>query len=442
MKRVAQALVVLSVVYTGATIAFENDFANLPIVAVGSITLYAFDILFMAVVVATFLAAALEPVREPRRWRNVVLLVCVVYVAYELLIIGLGAWAVHDREPVFIARELIVRFAVLFIPFFYAVAFRAMKPVWAIHAVEACAVWLLGYAAWTYATTGVLRYQWAEGDRLYILWGGSFLVFAWLVLSRLLLFRSSLWGAVLAAAGFVGILVSNRRSGFLALFVVTLYQTILNRNSGRRVAITLAVISTVFVAVFLSQSFLLTATKYAVKTSLSVNSANGADRLMRWRLAAQTLVQEPFKDYIWAGREYSLNATPKGGIWGPHLFVLDISVREGVVGLGFWLFVLTSTVVIGLRNRSRDPVTGFALSFLVVYLAYAALNACWYATGNVILLYMTIAIVLHQDRALELAGTQGVFAPEGDWHVALGTALLEPPEYSRRDPTSNDHCGQ
>jgi O-antigen ligase len=247
-----------------------------------------------------------------------------------------------------------------------------------------------------YLEFGVMRYR--------VLQGSAFLLFAWpfvLAVSGAVSRRYSVAFLVLAS---VGLVLANQRSGLIAFAVAGL---VCLGMSGQYRRILPALVPITLIAAIIALLWERQANSvfgYTLSHLLDISSGNGADRLMRWRLAWDFFASRPFSDYVWSWRFYLVDLQ-RG--YQPHNFVLEIALFEGLAGLVFYGSMLT-TALRGAWNWGRKDAEARALiGYLIAYLVFSFQNADWYTTVNIPLLIAATAALASRVDWLRRVGGHG-----------------------------------
>jgi O-antigen ligase len=202
----------------------------------------------------------------------------------------------------------------------------------------------------------------------------------------------------------VGLVLANQRSGLMAFAVAGL---VCLGMSGQYRRILPALVPITLIAAIVALLWERQANSvfgFTLSHLLDVSSGNGADRLMRWRLAWDFFVSHPFNDYVWSWRYYS---TYLSDAYQPHNFVLEIAGREGVVGLAFYGSMLWA-VLRGAWNWGRHDAEARALiGWLVFYVVFSLMNANHYLPTSLPLLVAATAALASRVDWLRRVGGHG-----------------------------------
>jgi hypothetical protein len=374
--------------------AVDLSFAYVTIV--GHVTYYHLLLLAAAVVgTGTLMRTANASERSGSR---TICRILIAYLLFEILVVApvsiwLGRMTVNT-----IVGEISVRFTWLLFPVMLALCgddrSRKTAGIAAVIAAVCLAVWTV-YAAATggggyYVEEGVTRW------RVLALGGGGLLLFAWpfaLAMSRAVPRR---YTAALLAISLLGVALTNSRSGLIA-FAVAGVACMAMSGQIRRLVMWAVPAGLLAAAIGLAWGEQATgAFGYTLSHLFDISSGNGADRLVRWRLAWDFFASRPFNDYVWSWRYYLVYLSD---LYPPHNFVLEIAVFEGVAGLAFY----GSTLVTALRHAwawgRKDAQARALLGYLVAYLVFSLQNADWYLPVSLALLVAALAgIVARVDQ--------------------------------------------
>lgn len=398
----ASALAVALVVFTGFSVISGVQLGyNWPL-KFGGVSVYVFDVLL-----AGAMATAL--LRRRPGWRrglvrsNVwVLQVILTYIAYQVLIILPLAVAFTDNGFVGTVRILDVRFAVILIAFFYPFALADFSPRHLIRAFDIAALCVVAVAVARFVANGPTTFLLGDVLRMRELWGGSSLLFGWLIISRLFLHRATFANALCVAAGLVGVVLVNHRSAYIALVAAVGVQLALFARSRKRLAtIALLTISSAL-ALALAPTIVRSSTVYSLSIFVGHQDANTTDRLTTSAYAWDYFQAHPLGDFALSGEWYLPGSNAPA--WGAHNFVMEILQTEGLPGALFYAALLGIVFRIVVRNRQRDQISTTMGSYLVFYLVFAFFNTNIYSTPNLPLLAAAVGIILYRNEKLAEVG--------------------------------------
>ena len=334
---------------------------------------------------------------------RLVLSLCWVYIGYQLFIVLPAAVLLHDLRPVDVVRLIEVRLALLLIPVTYSIVLRYWKPRVLIALLDAAAVALVVYVIYNYAAHGVHGYVESGVFRLRAVWGGGILLFGWLLLTSLFYWPTSVWRLGMAGLALVGVGLANERSGLLACVTSFIAVILVVRGVSRRALIALVLVAAVSGGVYFGSSpQVRQSVAYSVTTVINPSSDQTAqDRVIRSALGLAYFEQHPFGDYVWNRAFYSVNLGSADFV--PHNFVVQLLVTQGVIASGLYFAIIGLAVFIAWRNR-LDRLSSVMLAYLVFYFTFCLLNANVDLRENVSLFFITVAIILRQnkERALSL----------------------------------------
>lgn len=301
--------------------------------------------------------------------------ILIAYLAFELLVVLPVAVWLGMAKPTAIMSEMAVRFTWLLFPMVLVMCAddrtRSRAGTLAIIAASCLAAWGLYSAA-----TGGAGYYLESGELRYrVLYGGALVLFAWpfvVALSRDISRRTTV---PLLAVSLVGLVLTNMRSGYVAFAIAGLACLVMSGQIRRVVPWIVPAALMVIVVWLLWGRQAGDALGYTMSHLLDFSSGNGADRVMRDVLAWDFFVRYPFNDYVWSWR-YFLVYVHDG--YGPHNFLLNVAVTEGVAGLAFYGSVLMVTLRGAWTWGKRDAVARALGAYLIFYLVFALGNATWY----------------------------------------------------------------
>ena len=397
MKYLAIAVGIGMAVFTAVSIAYADTWSYFVLANVGPISVSTFDLLFAAAAGLWLLANAvrLGPEREPMN--RLVLSLCWAYIGYQLFIVFPAAVLLHDLRPVDVVRLIEVRLALLLIPVTYSIVLRYWKPSVLVAILDAAAVALVVYVIYNYAAHGVHGYVESGVLRLRAVWGGGILLFGWLLLTSPLLLADERLAAGDGRSGSCG-----SRSRERAIRSARLRDQLHRRGPGgarreqtcpdrarprrRRERRSLLRI----LAAGAPERRLLGHDRHQ-----PLLRPDGPGSRIRSTLGLAYFEQHPLGDYVWNRAFYSVNLGSAGFV--PHNFVVQLLVTQGLIASGLYFAIIGLAVFIAWRNR-RDRLSSVMLAYLVFYFTFCLLNANVDLRENVSLFFITVAIVLYQNR--------------------------------------------
>jgi hypothetical protein len=337
--------------------------------------------------------------------------ILLVYLAFELLVVIPVAIWLGMAKPTAILSEMAVRFTWLLFPMVLALCADARtRRIAAIIGVIAAACLLLwgvysaatGGAGW-YLEYGDLRYR--------VLYGGALMLFAWpfvLALSRDVSRRSTI---PLLVIPLVGLVLTNMRSGYIAVAIAGLACLVMSKQLRKVVPwiVPAALLAAVVVLLWGHQAS--DALGYTMSHLLDLTSGNGADRVTRDILAWNFFVRYPFNDYVWSWRYYLVYLQNP---YGPHSFVMDIAVTEGVAGLAFYGSMLWVTLRHAWNWARKDTEARVLVGYLILYIVFQLANGGWYDPVNMALFVAASAALVVRVDQLRAAEASGVPAQDAE----------------------------
>jgi hypothetical protein len=405
MKYLARTLVPCLVLFTVLAMAGDpgdvnglgrlaSDLTSM-VIPLGPLEINVFDILFALSTAAFFYAISLKTPTDASSLNRVVLRLTGAYLLYQLVVVIPVAMFWHDIGPTEAYRFVTARLALVLIPFFYYVGLRYVRPERLVLLVNVAATALLLYGLYRYVFIGP-QGGWENGEfRLRVLWGGSALLFGWLVVSGLILQPRPLYAYWMGLAGLLGIVLVNHRSGYVALVFATVSYVILSRRFTRRL-VAIAVVALVGAALLAAVSpTIKQSAAYSLTTMFNPHAdVTAQDRVERSALAWDYLRQHPLGDYVWNQQYYLVDLTDP---FGPHNWVIYALNTQG------WLSALLLFALVGSIMAAgwsvRGQKLGLAMTvYLVFYLSFCLFNGNFESLENISLFAIAAALVLHTNR--------------------------------------------
>lgn len=420
MKYLALIVAAAAAAVTALSMAMEPQFKTYTLLSLGFVSVNPFDVVIGGAICLILVRNALHLSPDPVTSNRWVLWLCAAYFFFQLFIILPVAVLGHGLRPIDVVRQQEVRLAIVLVPFFYSLVLRYWRPSAIIAMFDAAAAALALWVFYAYVTTGGAGY-WDSGVyRLRAAWGGTTLLFGWLILTSLFYWPMRPWRLALAALGAGGLVLVNHRSGILALGLALLVQLIAMRGVAKRAAVAFGVFLALAVGVLYSSPFLRNSLAYSLGTLFNPSAdVNASDRVTRPLMALAYFQQHPLGDYIWNQSYYLVNLGKEG--YGPHNFVAQLLVTQGVVATALYLAPVAVVVVLAWRNRT-EPQSSVMLAYLTFYLVFCLFNTNIDSVENVALLYVSMALVLDVNRRLCLAEEHGGVESPGGVLVQSGSA--------------------
>jgi O-Antigen ligase len=399
MRYLAIAIAACLAVFTALSMALAPSFVNSALASAGFLSIYPFDVVLGAAILVLFTGNAIFFTRDPVPVNRLVVSLCIICVGYQLLVVLPAAVLLHDLRPIDVLRAQEVRFGLILVLVVYGVVLRYCRPALLVAFFDIAAAALALWVIYRFLTTGEQGYWDGGVFRLRAVWGGAALLFGWLFLASLFYWPVRPWRLVLAILALGGIILANHRSGFLALLAAFVMQMLATSRVTRRAVLTTAVIAVVGVGVYYAAPSVRDSAAYSLRTMFSAGAdPNAADRVVRSRLGFDYFVQHPLGDYVWNRRYYLVNL--RNGGWEPHNFIVQLLVTQGIVASLLFLVIIGLAGSIAWRNR-RDQLSAVMLAYLTFYLVFCLFNTNIYSLENVALLFVAVALILHQNRTLQ-----------------------------------------
>ncbi len=403
MKYLAIAIAASLAAFTAVAMAGAPAFDSRTLVSVGFINIYAFDLVVGLAVLALLVVSAFYFEPDPVPLNRLVIWLCLVFLGYEFLVVLPAAVLLHGLRAFDVVRLLEYRLDLLLVLVLYTVVLRFISLDLLVTVFDVAAAGLALWIVYRYVAVGPTG-QWEDGVfRLRVAWGGSSLLFCWLILSSLFYWPVRLWRLVLAIAAAAAVVMTNHRSAFLALLAALIVQVLASGRITRRVALALAAVAVMGIGVYYASPTVRDSVSYSLRTMFNPNAdMTSQDRVVRSVMSLAYFAKHPFGDYIWNQRYYLVQVTFS---FPPHNFVVQRLVTQGVIGSALFFAVIGVTIVLGWRNR-RDRCSAFCLTYLALYLVFCSLNANIDLRENQALFAVAVAMILARNRSLREAAAE------------------------------------
>lgn len=404
MIRVVPTLVRVSllalVAYTAISMAVAAQLDDMLALQVGPVTVYLFDILLLFAVVLVVHQLLIDgdlPVPPSNR---TVLFLVLAYCAYQLAVIFPLAVIVYGIEPVGALRQLEWRLSLILIPYIYLAVLRWVTTERLILLLKVAASLLALYVIYRYITVGPV---FDDGTRLRQLWGGATLLFGFLIITSVFLPSARLIITIGGAAlGLAGIVLTNHRSGYVALLAAVIPIVLQRRHLSSRMLVAPVIALACLALVLVASPTIRASTYYSLRTMVDATADQTArDRVDRSGLGLAYFAEHPLGDYTWSGRYYLVDLG--GNDFEPHNFVVQFLSQQGIVGLAFLLGIILATMRIAWRNRAADATSTVMLAYFVFYLVFCLFNTVIINQWNVLLLAVPVGVILHRNASLAAA---------------------------------------
>jgi len=381
--------------------AFWRDLASPELFGAAGISIYPTDLL----IAGTFVYGVLDLLdillggRSSRIEQAIALLIG-GYATYTLCVVWPVA-VLGGLSPAQSIRAVASRFMVLLVPLAMGLLRRRPQLEETLLTAPAfMAIPLVLGGAFNAATRSFVVSAEEGYTRIRLLWGGSALIFAWPILVGLVHQRTarSRSAIILAVTGVIGVLMANHRTAFVTLAVV-LPMLFRPRNKMAKRLLVVLLVGFVFALLLLAVASLSPgeAFGYSAARLLDFTAGNGADRLMRWRLAAATFWARPFNDIAWTDQWYLVDLARD---YGPHNWVLEVLVSEGVMGFAFYIGVFIQAFRYSRRWSRYDGIVTGLSTYIVFFLLFCAFNGNFYSLANQPFLWLAIGMLSHRGETL------------------------------------------
>jgi O-antigen ligase len=345
--------------------------------------------------------------------------ILIAYLLFELLVVVPVALWLGTAKLTAILGTMDVRIAWVLFPTMLVICADERARRWAGQVTVIAAVCLVAWGLFSAATGGGGYYVEFGDVRYRILQGQGSLLFAWpfmLACSGAVSRRHTFAFLGLAAAGLV---LTNHRSDLIAFAVAGLLCLFMSGQFRRALTAIVPIALVAGIVALLWGGQVSTIFGYTVSHLFDISSGNGADRMMRWRLAWEFFSARPFNDYVWSWRYYLVNL---GEAYAPHNFALEIAGREGVAGLLFYGSMLWTPLHRAWEWGRRDTEARALVGWLVFYIVFSLMNANHYLPTSMPLFVGALAALASRIDSLSHAGGRD---RDGDF---AGLAGAEVPE--------------
>jgi len=389
------------VIFCGVAMAY-TPLSDMKLPIIGKLTYYQVLLAFAALMGAGgLLRVAGGPERSVSRTMCRLL---IAYMLFELLFVAPVALFAGSASVTAVLETMAVRFTWVLFPVLLALASDDKARTIASGTVIVVAACLMLWGLYLAATGGGGYYLDGAEVRFRILYGSATLLFAWPFVLAMAGVVSRRLTVLLIVISLVGLVLTNHRTGMIAFALAGVACVLLSGRARQLVAwlVPLGLAAAIGVALVGQRGASIFG--YTFAHLFDFSSGNGADRLMRWRLAAEFFTARPINDYVWSWRYYLVNLAQP---YQPHNFALEIAVTEGLAGIVFYLAVLTAPLRAAWAWVRRDAIARALFAYIFIYIAFSVGNANWYLPLNFALLVGGVAGLTARVDQLRRADAAG-----------------------------------
>lgn len=389
MKKFLYLVFALAVLFMAVSMLVPKDVGTTGVTMPFGVTLGAFD----AVVLLAFLGLGLwlvGHVDTPLSQLELAVIVLVLcYLTYEVfVVVPLGVMS--GLSPIFMLRSVAPRLAVVLLPTFYLLLRNGVRSATFVGALSLVAAIVAVIVVVRYLVLGPLGGVDEIGFRLREAWGGTILLFGWLLLGALIIRRNGLLSLCLSLLAVLAIALTNQRSGYVALLVALLFYVAFNRRKSGRAIVIASLAATGVILVVAFMPVVKDSMVYSVQTMFSVNAdLNTQDRVVTSVAAWNEFTRRPLGDIAWHPTDNYAS-----GHWDAHNVVFQVLAAEGLIGFLFHAALWGVIFAAAFRHRHFSAVLRFGSTYIVFYLVFCLFNTNFYSSANAILLMSVGAVIL------------------------------------------------
>lgn len=319
-----------------------------------------------------------------------------VYFVYQVIIILPLSYLDKMGSVRDIVFALVPRFALLLIPFFFWFVLPAFKkPEKLLNWFNLSAIFLVLGAYLNYRSGSVYA---TNTGQIRMLSAGSVAIFGLSFIINFFKSKRSFWNYLYIALSLLGLIAANYRAAYVFLFLVVLIGVWIMGKTGSRLKtfiMSILVIATILFS--FAQNGVVWSSFYQRIESINLQDENAQVRFEYWRQAYDRFTDSPLNGSMAQGEYY--RSMYVSDYPAPHNFVFEILPTQGVVGLLFILYLLTTSIVIGIRNR-RDEMSLQMLLSLTFYVLFSTFNPIFLNPWVMPVLIVTVSVLLYRDKAL------------------------------------------
>lgn len=325
-----------------------------------------------------------------------VILVILLQCAYQIIIVVPLSLTEGSYSWVDIVRLLGPRLYMILIPFIYWLVLPAYSNIEASQKlIVYSSIILVGAGFLNFGSGNVFRTNTGE---LRLLWGGTAITFAFVMVVSIHFFSKMKSRFLLALLSIVGLVMANHRSAYLTVLLLVIVTMLGRAGKSARpkmyfgaflfFAVALVAISEVPV---LRENFFT-----RVASSADLTDPNAEVRIDRWAMAASYFLDHPLNGSMLKNEYYDSSIVFD---FPPHNWIFEILATQGLIGFGFYLLMFLLIARIGLMNR-EDPVSWQMLLAVMFYLVFCLMNANFLTKWNVYMLAFPCAMILFRNKML------------------------------------------
>ena len=326
---------------------------------------------------------------------RVVLLVLASYALFQILVVLPLSHLYLGLSAKNLMRGLSSRLAILTIPYFYYCVVDADRKI-------ALLTWFVSAMTVLLVITKMISLPEARDEalvtdtgQLRYFWGGADIAFGFLFAIAAFAQRLRPRNFILIAVAATGFILVNHRSGYLALvFMILLALVVLKGSKGfsRFGLLALSLGAMILFCYVFAPAFFQNFVGRML-TSLDADSPNARIRILDYGAGLEYI-----RTHLLFGGLLGNPYVDRGLFLAPiHNFLLDIAVREGLIGLLFQMAFWTLIVKISLRNR-QDILTFQMMLAVAFYLFFSLFNTNYMNSWNILFLAFPTAVILRRNR--------------------------------------------
>jgi hypothetical protein len=392
---VSALIVYLLMAYTVWAVLYPLAASNRTVVF-GSHAVSYYDLLLLTAFVLVAMTLLSNPPRESDVRIRLVLWTIIFYLAFQMFVIAPLAITAGGQPPVGVLVALEPRLATALILFFYWYGLRSLGVERVLNLLLVAAVVLALVAAYRVAVNSPELAATGSTERLRALWGPADLVFGWAILWQLFHSRDSTVGWPILAVVSMGFILTNHRSGYLALALAILFHLIVHPVAHRRAFLILTAVFVAATGLYTFGGSIGAQAAYSIETAVSPTTRGAVFRLGRWHDGLQYFTHHPVGDLAFQSR---VNLLDKAGVnAAAHNALIEVLDAEGVQGAVFYIALTAQVVAIGWRIRRVDSISAMAISYLVYFVVFSSFNANFLLPHTVLLVVLPPALILYQAK--------------------------------------------
>jgi len=317
------------------------------------------------------------------------------YVLYQIIIIAPLSYLDGLISITGLAQAILFRMTILLIPFFLWFVLPRFKKIERVFSlINLSSLVLLAIAVINYNRGNYLL---TNTGQIRLLWGGAVLIFAMVFFTNFFHKKKQFVHYFYIIASLLGVVFTNHRSAYIPLFLVILVGIwLFDQTRSRLKTATISLLIILSALFIFAQNGLIWENFTKRLASTNLQDENLQERIRGWQLSYEHFKDSPIngsmlKDEYYRPIHYDQMQ--------PHGFIFELLPTQGIIGLLFYLYLLSHALIVAYKNR-RDEVSLQMFLSLLFYILYSMFNVCLLNTWNMLILILAVSAILYRDKKI------------------------------------------